>query len=103
MPMCAPAGTLHVVHGDDGGIEAERFRQRRAQRKHALAMRPHRQMAVAILSQSAGWRDRSMREIAAAIGGLITSCDEGRSSDNQTRGYVNTRINATLDSKILNH
>src|SRR5664280_1971746 len=27
-------------------------------------------MAVAILSQSAGWRDRSMREIATAIGGL---------------------------------
>ena len=35
--------------------------------------------------------------------GLIPSCDEGHRCDNEVRGYVNTRINATLDIKILSH
>ena len=64
------AGALGVDAADRGGRHAERPRHGGAQRKHALAVGPDRELAVLELGQRAGWRNRPVRLVGPMIGGL---------------------------------
>ena len=68
--MAVAAGAVQVPRGDGFGGQAEHRRQVLAQRMHALAMRPHREMAVAELGQRAGRRHRGMRDVGPRDGDL---------------------------------
>jgi hypothetical protein len=66
--MAVAARSLHMVHGDLGGIELERAHERAAQREDALAMRPHREMAVLEEREAAGRRYRGVRDVRLGVG-----------------------------------
>ena len=69
--MAVAARPLNVAHRNRRGIELEHARKRRAQRIDALAVRPHRQMPIAIKRQRTRGRDRGMREMAARENRLV--------------------------------
>ena len=88
--MAVAARALHVVHGDLGGVDAERLGERGAQREHALAMRPYRQMAVAIFAQarrtarSRRGRDSRGCRSPRSAGGLAARRPARRTGDRST-------------------
>ena len=61
--VAVAARTLHVDATDRRGRHFQNLDQFRAQRKHALRMRPHRHTAIPELGNGAGWTDRTMRHV----------------------------------------
>ena len=68
--MAVAAWTVQMPRRDCLGWKAEHHRQILAQRMHALAMRPHREMAVLELGQRAGRPHRGMRHVGPRDGDL---------------------------------
>ena len=68
--VAVAAGAVQVPRGDGLDRQAEHRRQVLAQRMHALAVRPDRQMAVAELGQRAGRRHRGVRDVGPRDGDL---------------------------------
>ena len=68
--VAVAAGAVQMPRGDGLDWQAEHRRQVLAQRMHALAVRPHREMAVAELGQRAGRRHRGVRDVGPRDGDL---------------------------------
>ena len=75
--VAVAAGTLQVLTGYGLEGQAEHGREVLAQRMHALAVRAHREMAVAELGQRTGRRHRGMGDVGPRDGDLHALAGRG--------------------------